>query len=379
MPEFVRYHVDVARRAVEVGENERLLVVLERSRITAAPLPVASGGIKRFGSEHLVVEFARKLAHLVVHFLCREKYTLGVGIRLRVAAIGRSVVVESEVGDAEVSRDLRLEFRHDGHDVGENVLAERLDHFLVIVYSAHAVVAHFDEALVAHVARNASAHLYQTVVDVVELGFVRAERPADCAARLASHLAVTVVHKTAYKAERFFLAAPTHFDCRHEHRILGDDCVLLLLAGYRFFVVSAARAFEVFEKRFGEQLFKLGAERAVQHYVADFRRGRGGDGSYFVVVILLAYIKLVLGVQRVTRVRERGERVVLLLFGEVLAVRRFHRFCARGVRRRTLELLCCGFQILDFIPFVRQVFAFYDFTHFNCAPFVFFRIYCSTV
>ena len=189
---------------------------------------------------------------------------------------------------------------------------------------------------------------------------------------IAQHLAVAVVHKAADKAERFFLAAPTHFDCRHEHRILGDDCVLLLLAGYRFFVVSAARAFEVFEKRFGKQLFKLGAERAVQHYVADFRRGRGGDGSYFVVVILLAYIKLVLGVQRVTRVRERGERVVLLLFGEVLAIRRFHRFCARGVSRRTLELLCCGFQILDFIPFVRQVFAFYDFTHFNCAPFVFF-------
>ncbi len=244
-----------------------------------------------------------------------------------------------------------------------HVLAERFDHFFVVVDSAHARVADFHEVLIAEVFGNARANLDKTIVNIVEFGLVRFERSADRFASRFSHFAVAVVHKAADETKRFFLAAPVDFDRRHKHRILGDDRVFFLFACDGLFVVSLSGALEVFEESFGEQRLEFGAERAVEQQITDLGGDCRRDRSDLVVIVLLADIELVLGVEGVARVCERSERSVLLLFREVLSVSRFHRFCARCRGVCLFEFFRRRFEVFDLVTAVRQVFTFYYFVH----------------
>ncbi len=118
MAGLVGHHVHVARGAVEVRQDEGLLVQIERSAVAASPFVLAGVHVESLRVHHHIDEAAGLLAHGVVHFLCGFENGF-LAERLRIAAGDHDVVIIEHViaFDTEALRVLQAELRNHGNDV----------------------------------------------------------------------------------------------------------------------------------------------------------------------------------------------------------------------------------------------------------------------
>ena len=302
---LVRHDVHVAGGAVEVGEDEGLLVLGEFRAVAAAPFVLARVDVESLVLEHQVDEGAGLLAHRVVHLLRRGEDLL-LAARLRIAAGGDdAVVVEVIVPDAETLRVFGAQARHGGHDVAQDVLAEGFDLLLVVAEAAHAVVAQLDEVDVAHLLRDAVAHLDEQVEDLVQFGLVCLEPAAEHLVALLAGGAVGVAGVFHQRGARHRLAAEGELHRAHQVGIAAHELVLLdhvLDHGLGHgFALHLHRP----EEHRAERLLQLGAEGGIQQ-----RRGVldlivAGAGADLVVVVVFGHVKLFHGVDRVAHAGQR--------------------------------------------------------------------------
>ena len=94
VPELMRQNVCVRRRAVEISEDEGLVIVSDEGAVTPARLVVAALDVERTRLCHAVEEGADLAVHLVIH-PARFPEGFGNGEREgRVPLFGVNVVIE---------------------------------------------------------------------------------------------------------------------------------------------------------------------------------------------------------------------------------------------------------------------------------------------
>ena len=155
VPELMRQNVCVRRRAVEISENEGLVVVADEGAVAPARLVVAALDVERARLRHAVEEVADLTVHLVVHpARFPEGFRDGERER-RVSLFGVDVVIrEAERSKPHLPLDALFERAHDGHERLFYVGAEGFHHLPRIARPAHAVVAELHIILIAHLFRH---------------------------------------------------------------------------------------------------------------------------------------------------------------------------------------------------------------------------------
>ena len=182
---------------------------------------------------------------------------------------------------------------------------------LVVAEAAHAIVAEFDEILVAHLLGHAVAHLDHAVKDVVQLRLVRLKAAAEHLIALPARLAVGVlgVFHQHCAGERF--AAELKFHASHQLGVLADKLVLLHHLLHDLLAHGFAADFHGAEQNRGEGLFKLGAERRVEQRALVFHDVIAHLGADFVVIIVFRHIEFICCVDGIAHVGQGGVGVIL--------------------------------------------------------------------
>lgn len=90
---LVGKHIDIARSAVEIREDERRLVFEYLRAVAARSLALCAQDIHEGVVIHKVYELPCLGAHLLIHFLSRGEDILGRAVGLRVALFKRERVV----------------------------------------------------------------------------------------------------------------------------------------------------------------------------------------------------------------------------------------------------------------------------------------------
>ena len=316
---LVGHHVHIAGGAVEVCQDERLLVFGKFGAVAAAPLVLAGVHVKGIVFQHHVDECAGLLAHAVVHLFGRGEDVFlaayGAGIP---AGDDHVVVIELVIRNAQALCVLRAESCHHGHHVTQYVLPEGLYAVLIVAETAHAVVAQLDKVPVAHLFGHAVPDMDHAVVDIVQLGLVLLQTPAKDLIALpagGSVVALAVLHQ--HGPGQLF-AAEFKLHAGHQLGILTDQTVFLHHVGHDIPGHGLALDLHALKQHRGQGLFQLRTEGGVQQ--------RGGvvhgvvvyGGANLVVVVVLSHVKLVGGVDGVAHIGKRVGSVVFAVELEII-------------------------------------------------------------
>ena len=167
---LVRHDLDVVLRAVEVGEDERHLIVHDARAVAARLLALGREHVEQLVAQHRFEEFLRLGRKFAV-----ELHALGEDVVRRARGAGiAGTEFERVVGKAHrilLAQALGLLAIHlvrHGNEILDDRLAELFDVVFRIAVAAHAVVAERGIALVAELFAHRVAEFYELVVELVE-------------------------------------------------------------------------------------------------------------------------------------------------------------------------------------------------------------------
>ena len=158
---LMRQHVHVAGGAVEIGEDERHLVLRQIGAVAAGGLAGLGEHVEQFHVEHGVDELRRFGAQLMIHPLSGGEDLLRRALGLRVS-VGEEelVVVQADAVHADAFLLCLLALGNDGDHVPCDLLTEGRDILRRVAVAAEAVVAELDVVLVAETAAALSVALF---------------------------------------------------------------------------------------------------------------------------------------------------------------------------------------------------------------------------
>ena len=261
MAEFVGKDVDVAGGAVEVGEDERGLILREVGHIAARLFARLGFQIKHVVIGHKAEEERGLRREFVIHLLRGLDLIGGRAKRDWVAIFeGDPHVIDVGILDARAFELGLHELAGDrGHDLAD-LLAVRGDHLRGVVITAHADVAKLNVVLVAKLFGHLIAEFHELIVDVLDLVFDGFEIAIVGRGGFLAGLAVFVLHEFAHLRKVVNLTAERNFRRSDEGVIFHDEVVFLL----GFFDDLLIKAFEGEfgdgEKMSAKLLFQEGTE-----------------------------------------------------------------------------------------------------------------------
>ena len=341
---LMRHDLDVVLRAVEIGEDERHMVVAQAGAVAARALARRREHVQQLVIQHGVEKFAGLRRQLLIEVLALRQDLSRCAAGLGVAAAEHEGVIGEVhgIGLAEARGLLPIDGACDRHDIFDHGSAELLDVFLRVAVSAHTVVAELGKAVVAELAAHRVAQLHELVIDLVQLRLVRLVPAALGLPGRQTHSVVRAVFER--RELRDGVGAAFKVDLR-----AGDE--LLIVLHELVFLL------QLLDDRGGEGLaVDLGVD---EHQIAVFRRKVLAERAFehcrgprvvigaqlrtsLVPELLLGVIELVAGIDGVADARERGEGVDVrrqLLLGEEGLVR-------GSVTRRGLQLVGQRLQLL---------------------------------
>ena len=172
---LVRDDLYIVLRAVEVGEDERNIVVGNGRAVAARRLALGGEDVEQFALSHHAEERARLRRKLVIKLLPVGKDVFGVAAGARVAAAERERRIRKaqRIRLSEPLRLLAVDALGDRHKILAHCGAELLHIRLAVAVSAHAVVAERRIPLVTELSSHSIAQVRQLVINAVQLALVR--------------------------------------------------------------------------------------------------------------------------------------------------------------------------------------------------------------
>ena len=232
VPRLVGEHIDVARGAVEIREDERRLVFEDFRAVAASGLAFCAQNVHEGVVIHKVYELSRLGAHALIHGLARLKYILRRTVGLRVALFEREqVVVYLHVVYSRALFLHLLQAAYDGHYVAHYARAKGRNIPGVIAVARLAAVGKLGEGAEAELFRYAGAALYEAVEYPVKLvGVSHIEAALGLVCRMADN-ALGVLLICAELCETQGLAAELYLRRSDELLIFARKSVFLLEVG----------------------------------------------------------------------------------------------------------------------------------------------------
>ena len=222
-------HIDIARSAVEIREDERRLVFEYLRAVAARSLALCAQDIHEGVVIHKVYELPRLGAHLLIHFLSSGEDILGRAVGLRVALFKRErVVVYFHVVYADALFLHLLEAADDRHYIAHDARAESRNIFCVIAVARLAAICKLGKGVEAEFFCNACAAFYKAVKNSVELIGMRHIEPALRLICRAANVALGVLFICAELREAQLFAVKIYLCRGYQLLVFARKLVLLL-------------------------------------------------------------------------------------------------------------------------------------------------------
>ena len=291
---LVGYDLHVARRAVEVGEDEGAVVAAEGGAVAAAGLALAGENVQQLVIVHEVDELGGLAAQLVIELAPggEDVVRRALGLRVAAAELEGVVGVVHRVGLAEALGLAAVDGVGQGDDVLDNGLAEGLDVLLRVAVALHAVVAEGNVVAVAELLSHRVAQVHQLVIDGVQLvrvGHVPGALGLPGGEALG---VVTGLLEGGHLGERVHAAVELYLGGGEELGVLGAERILLLQLGHDL-GGEGAHVYLLVEEDDGAVLLRElgppagGDEAAVPAVDVLLQLGQGGIGVFHLGVVEL--------------------------------------------------------------------------------------------
>ena len=307
---LVGEHIDIARSAIEIREDERRLVFEYLRAVAARSLALCAQDIHEGVVIHKVYELPRLGAHLLIHFLSRGEDILGRTVGLRVALFkGERVVVYFHVIYADAFFLHILEAADDRHYVAHDARAESRNILCVIAVARLAAICKLGEGVEAELFCNACAAFYKAVKNSVELIGLRHIEPALRLVCRAANVALGVLFICAELGKTRLFAVEIYLRRGYQLLVFARKLVFLLQIRDYLWREAPARKLRVDEHQLAVFLFKLRAKRASEHRLGELLLALLNKRGVFVVEVVLFLIELIEGVDGVTDIGYRAHRL----------------------------------------------------------------------
>ena len=297
---LVGQHVHVAGGAVEVGENEGGMVVVNLGAVAAGGLAVLAEHVQQLIFIHVVDEGGGLGAQIVVHLQTGGQDVVGAALGDGVA-VGEEhqVIVELQLVKADALGLGLLYPGHDGHQVGSDLITEGSHLGGVVAVAAQTVVGQGDEVVVAHHAALGGADVDKLVIEPVQLLTVLVEEAAlGLGGRLADGT-VGALLVGAQLGQGHGLAVELHHGGGVQLLVLAGELILLLNQLHHLRLEGAEFNLQVGENQLAELLLQGGAEGGGQHGGVDLLLQLTQEGEVLVVEVVLLVVEFVTGVDGV--------------------------------------------------------------------------------
>ena len=313
---LVCHDLNIVLRAVEIGKDERDVIIGNRAAITAGGLALGGENIEQLALSHHTEERARLRRELIIEFLAVGENVLGVAAGTRVAAAEgeRRVRKAQWIRFAETLGLFLIDALGDRHKILAHGGTELLHIGLAVAVAAHAVVAEFRIALVAELFAHRVTQEDKLIVNAVKLALVLLIPSALGLPRGETLRVVRAGLERRELRERVYAALKRDL-CRGDELIVFSRKIVFLLQ------LRDDLRRERFESDLGVEehqravfLFKVRAVRRDKHRLRPLLRILLQFRGELVPEAVLLVIKLVARVDRVAHLRERCKR--LDVFGE---------------------------------------------------------------